>query len=268
MCRLILAEDGVFPIVRDSEGKPLVSVSDAGCDCAGTIQGEGKLVGVPSLFLRLGGCNLRCKWILDDGTVSVCDTAYASYETKSNIEMSVDKVYQLISNNLGNIRHLVITGGEPFLQAASLSVLCKKLKDAYRNIHITIETNGTIYDDKLADDIDLFSISPKLSFSLGGKKIEGLNRTVQLFVDKANGLKEKDYQLKFVTASDKHEAEIVDFLKTVKGWTNADILIMPAGTDDQMLSKSSKTALATCLKYGWRYCSRLHISLFGNKKGV
>jgi 7-carboxy-7-deazaguanine synthase len=79
--KITLANEGVFPIVRDKDGQLLPQVPATGITVAGTIQGEGKLAGVPSLFIRFSSCNLRCIWQLPDGTYSKCDTPYASFDS-------------------------------------------------------------------------------------------------------------------------------------------------------------------------------------------
>ena len=112
-----------------------------------SLQGEGTLLGVPSVFVRTSGCNLRCSW---------CDTPYTSW-TPEGTEMSnaaiVDEVHKYPS------RHVVITGGEPMLFAPVVE-LTQQLKALGQ--HITIETAGTVYQPV---SCDLMSISPKLANS-------------------------------------------------------------------------------------------------------
>lgn len=267
MSKILLSEDGVFPIVRDEKGILLNDVPETGIAMAGTIQGEGKLEGVPSLFIRLAGCNLRCEWVLSDGSRSLCDTEYSSFDISTARKRDVEDVVLLVKNNLGNIRHVVITGGEPFLQAEPLLELCKGIK-ALDDIHITIETNGTLFDAEVGKYVDLFSVSPKLSYSLGGKSLEGLEDSVQNFIDISNSDKSKDIQLKFVVCSEDNEKEIQEFLKSLKGWKPEDVLLMPAGGNQELLAKTSSVVLDMVIRNGWRFCYRLHVALFGGKKGV
>lgn len=100
-----------------------------------TIQGEGVYVGMTSVFLRLGGCNLAC---------SFCDTDFEDFYQMLACDI-VDKIHQLSQNEQGDkiVKLVVITGGEPFRQ--DIAPLCKMLLD--QNYLVQIETNGTIFRD-------------------------------------------------------------------------------------------------------------------------
>src|SRR5438309_1907432 len=113
-----------------------------------SIQGEGELTGVPSVFVRTSGCNLRCNW---------CDTMYASWEPRGT-EMSVNQIVAEVGNH--HAQHCVLTGGEPMI-AKGIYELAQTLRAADQ--HITIETAATIPPDGIA--CDLASLSPKLSNS-------------------------------------------------------------------------------------------------------
>src|SRR5690242_3541988 len=121
-----------------------------------SIQGEGKLVGVPSVFVRMSGCNLRCTW---------CDTPYASWEPEGR-EMSIQEIADEVRKYPA--RHVVLTGGEPMM-FKELPALIAVLKRA--NKQVTVETAGTLWPDALAIEtvgeggIHLASVSPKLSNS-------------------------------------------------------------------------------------------------------
>src|SRR4051812_22168162 len=106
-----------------------------------SIQGEGKLVGVPSVFVWVSGCNLRCVW---------CDTPYASWNPEGE-EISVEGILERV---LGfGARHVVLTGGEPmmFKEMVALIVGLKS-----RGMHVTVETAGTLWLEGIpAGGIDL-----------------------------------------------------------------------------------------------------------------
>jgi len=267
MARLFLSEDGVFPIVKDCTGKYIKDLPGTDFSISGTIQGEGKLIGVPSLFVRLAGCNLRCRWALPNGGTSACDTSYANDGSGESKWHEIDDVIGLVLNNLDNIKHLVITGGEPLLQKESLVEFCKKLKEK-TNIHITIETNGTIEPAELSAYIDLFSVSPKLGNAVVVKSGQRPIYKVQSFIDCVRNNPSKDLQIKFVVSESSEEDKILTFLNSLDSWQSDDIMIMPAGTTNEMLKNTSGSALKIAIKNGWRFTSRLHISLFGDKRKV
>ncbi|MCU4156920.1 7-carboxy-7-deazaguanine synthase QueE [Carboxylicivirga sp. A043] len=285
MEKLILAKEGVFPVTKDRNGLLLEETPQTGLHIAGTIQGEGKLAGVPSLFIRLSGCNLRCIWQMEDGTYSRCDTRYASFQPNEIIELEVDKVVDWVRYNIGNIKHVVITGGEPLLQRRALADLCQKLKEQL-NVHITIESNGSIFDENVAAWVDLFSISPKLSNSVPSPEklaVFGLKENtvfkkhaqkrvnieaLQSYVDLANN-SNKELQLKFVVGRKNDYKEILsDFIEQLNNCQASDILLMPLGATKVEVSRSSPMVLDMAIANGWRFSPRVHIELFGSKSGV
>jgi 7-carboxy-7-deazaguanine synthase len=170
-----LVKNGIFPIVKNADGSPIADIPDTGYAISGTVQGEGKLIGMPCLFIRTSACNLRCAWIGVDGKGSPCDTPYSSHKPEKN-PMEVLDIVKLIQVNQGTIKHIIISGGEPTMQTEALGELLETLQAA--GFHTTIETNATIYDDKIAKFTNLFSMSPKLSSStpheanLAGTKIK------------------------------------------------------------------------------------------------
>lgn len=283
--KITLANEGVFPIVKGKDGNDLPAAPATGIAVAGTIQGEGKLAGVPSLFIRFSSCNLRCIWQLPDGSFSRCDTPYASFDSNDIHQQTVDNVLALVRHNMGPIRHIVITGGEPLLQKEALIELTSRLK-AELQLHVTIETNGTLYNEQVARQVDLFSISPKLANSTpnmaklaalgltpsGPLKFHGerrLNlRALQSYIDLCRST-DKDFQLKFVVGQATDEQEITtQFLNHLKGWANSDIMLMPLGATQKELQQTTPMVLEVAIRNGWRFTPRVHIDLFGSKSGV
>lgn len=264
---MLLARDGIFPIIKDNKGNQLPYLPASGLSIPGTIQGEGKLCGVPSLFIRLAGCNLHCCWETVNGSVSPCDTAYAAYQIDGAYRMSVEEIYDTVLNNSDSIRHIVITGGEPFLQADELSQLCYKLKQNDK-FHLTIETNATLFQEEVCRYIDLFSLSPKLSGShphllTPPYHIENIQKLIHYACSH-----QKEFQLKFVYSRETDIPEIQQLLSRLQGWNKQDILLMPLGGTPEVMRINIQKTLEHCIRNGWRYCDRLHISLFGDKQGV
>jgi len=221
-----------------------------------SIQGEGLLAGVPSVFVRTSGCNLRCDW---------CDTPYASWNPKGT-EISVLEIVNKISEWKCN--HIVLTGGEPMI-APDLPELATVLKKHGK--HITIETAGTLPPNGIP--CDLASISPKLSNSTPpsdrdpawSKKHEVTRLHPEVI---AIWIKNYAFQLKFVVSTENDLAEIKDLLSRLPPVPLDRILLMPEGIDVKTLAARSPWLVEICKREGFRFCPRLHIELFGHLRGT
>ncbi|MDG5800140.1 7-carboxy-7-deazaguanine synthase QueE [Marinilabiliaceae bacterium ANBcel2] len=271
---LILSQEGVFPVTGNKLNKENDSWPATGIGISGTIQGEGKLTGVPSLFIRLAGCNIRCAWELPDGTISRCDTPHSlSFNSPSVFKAKISDITKTIFANLGSLNHIVITGGEPLLQKDELKILISKLKEENKNLHITIETNGTIYDRSVAELCDLISISPKLKgscFAISKNKCDIKRvdiKTIQAYIDSCKK-NNKEFQLKFVVSKPHEENEIKEIISKLKGFSLFDIICMPLGASPKEILKTSSIALKMAIANNWRFSPREHITLFGNKTGT
>ena len=222
-----------------------------------SIQGEGELTGVPSVFIRTSGCNLRCSW---------CDTKYASW-TPEGSESTIDEITAQVDGYPA--RYVVLTGGEPMV-AREIHELARRLKAMGK--HITIETAATILPEGIP--CDLASLSPKLSNSTPDATIAGAwrdrheKRRLQPDIIR-DWIQHYNYQLKFVVASEIDLEEVHDLLATVGAEiAPAKVLLMPEGMDQAVLRQRSLWLVEVCKRHGYRYCDRLHISLFGNTKGT
>lgn len=235
-----------------------------------SIQGEGKLTGVPSFFIRLSGCNLRCAW---------CDTPYASWKPDGGQRTLGELVVQARESG---VDHAVLTGGEPMMFPA-LSELSARLAaprgSGGAGMHITVETAGTIIPPE-GVTCHLMSVSPKLSNSTprndprdaGGQwasRHEQRRINVPVLQQLIDGFPPPSRQFKFVVSAavEKDVGEIDALLGQLRGWRPGDILLMPEGT--QLPGAEHQAALVkVCVARGWRFCHRLHLQLFGNVRGT
>jgi 7-carboxy-7-deazaguanine synthase len=221
-----------------------------------SIQGEGLLAGVPSIFIRTSGCNLRCDW---------CDTRYASWKPEGP-EMSVEEILKKLTE--WNCDHVVLTGGEPMI-APDLPELASLLKK--QNKHITIETAGTILPNGIS--CDLASISPKLSNSTPAasrdpawaKKHEATRLQPEVI---SEWIRKYPFQLKFVVSTESDLAEINNLLSRLPPVPSDRILLMPEGIDVKTLAARSPWLVEICKREGFRFCPRLQIELFGHTRGT
>ena len=227
-----------------------------------SIQGEGIYTGIPSIFVRFGGCNLRCVF----GN-SRCDTPYSSFDVEEAAFNTLEEVISEINiDSNSNINHLVITGGEPLLHREAVEELIRR----YPHYTITIETNGTLPPIKGYKNV-LWSISPKLSTSVD-KELKYLTKEQAERHDKTRINKEvlkefndENYQLKFVYSSQESVAEIKEIVQL---FDEPTVLLMPEGTTNNQLNEIQKECAYVCILNGWRFCDRLHIRIWGDKRGV
>ena len=223
-----------------------------------SIQGEGELTGVPSVFVRTSGCNLRCRW---------CDTKYASWKPEGDnvtINDLLDKVCSYPA------RHVVISGGEPMI-AKGIEEFTHLLKESGK--HITIETAGTIAPNGI--QCDLASLSPKLSDSTpkeGDINKEWIDRHESKRLDYdilSEWVNSYNFQLKFVVSKEEEIKEIQNVISRIEGKILPEkVLLMPEGIDPDTLRSRYDLLIDLCKENGYRLCHRLHIDLFGNTPGT
>jgi len=215
-----------------------------------SIQGEGGLVGVPSVFVRTSGCNLRCSW---------CDTPYTSWQPEG-----ADLSRRQILDELRSYpaRHVVVTGGEPMIQPEIIP-LTEQLRAA--GLHITIETAGTVFRPVACD---LMSISPKLANSTPGGDWAARHDRLRLQPEILKELTARyDYQLKFVIQRPEDLAEVRDLVGTLAA-DPSRVILMPEGTDPEQLRERAVWLVEICKEEGFRFSPRLHVDLWGSRRGV
>ena len=219
-----------------------------------SVQGEGALMGMPSTFIRTTGCNLRCVW---------CDTPYTSWDPEGE-EWTIARLLEAVDGY--GVRHVVVTGGEPMI-APEIVPLTEALRA--RGAHITIETAGTVFAPVACD---LMSISPKLANSTPRERDGGRWATqhdrLRIQPDVLCRLiSSYDYQLKFVVASPGDLDEIHALVADLRAEASR-VVLMPEGIDATTLRARGEWLVPICIRNGYRFSPRLHIELFGNRRGT
>lgn len=206
-----------------------------------SLQGEGSRCGTPAVFLRLAGCNLHCSW---------CDTRYS---WAPGCELAVDEVAaRLLSYGCPSI---VITGGEPLLQAVELERLLSRLP---ADFYIEVETNGTLAPTAaLAGRVNQWNVSPKLSHSGNSAQRALCPAALAAFVETGRAW------FKFVVQSESDWATIAGL-----GLPQQRIILMPCATTRAELTAARPAVAALCLQHRVRLGDRLHITLWNDEKGV
>ncbi len=212
-----------------------------------SIQGEGVSQGTPAVFVRLAGCNLACSW---------CDTAYSWNGSATPLKLTAEEVAAAVLKY--PCRHLILTGGEPLIQQKALPSLLTLLPSH----SVEIETNGTILpDDPLIRRVTQFNVSPKLPHS--GNAPDRSWKPEILRQLAATG----KAWFKFVVSS---EADLTRILQITPaaGIPPERILIMPLAANTAQLNAMRAQTVDWCLRHGLRFSDRLHIAIWGDKKGV
>jgi organic radical activating enzyme len=218
-----------------------------------SLQGEGKTMGVPSLFLRTQYCNQSCKW---------CDTIEVwkhgvPYISKEIIDKWKDEKWY---NKLIKGTHLVITGGEPLTQQKNLISL---LQDLPLNVYKEVETAGTIKPEERFDKlINQYNVSPKLENSGMKKNVRHKEDVLDYFSknEKAN--------FKFVIDNQDDLYEVIDdFINKFK-IDNSDVWLMPQGSSRKELEVKREWLAEICKLYNFNYSDRLQVVIWDRTTGV
>ncbi|MBU2340591.1 MAG: 7-carboxy-7-deazaguanine synthase QueE [Alphaproteobacteria bacterium] len=243
----------MLTLATQSPGEPEIFAS---------VQGEGPSAGMPVAFLRLSRCNLACVW---------CDTAYTwhftgderphrsgeTHDRRANqVALPVAEVAGLIAEH--GQKRLVVTGGEPLLQAGALAELLELLPD----ITVEIETNGTTRAPPRLDiRIDQYNVSPKLSHSGNPPELALISERLHAYAGDPRAW------FKFVVAGPEDVAEAAALVRA-HAIPPARVFLMPEGTDSATLRSRERWLVPLCLEHGFRMSDRLHIHLFGDTRGT
>jgi len=226
-----------------------------------SLQGEGVSAGAPAVFLRLGNCNLSCNY---------CDTPYTWDETRFDLQtelspLEINEVASWIAAQ--NHGRLIVTGGEPLLQHARLTQLFASLDgllsaQGAQELTVEIETNGTVKPSPaLLTRVNQWNVSPKLSFS-GESSARRLKPDVlRCFAALPHAF------FKFVVRSPS-DVDEVEALIECYDFERARVLLMPEAIEPLALRERSPQVAEWALGAGLRFSSRLHLELYGGRRGT
>ena len=222
-----------------------------------SIQGEGKTVGTPAVFLRLTGCNLLCQsdsWI--------CDTIAVWRKGKKQFfeEVLQGELFSALKTGA----HLVITGGEPLLHQDKITEFLKWFQKGYGwKPIIEIETNGTIFPNNyLRMVVDFWNVSPKLANS--GESIE--RRLNPAAIKKLNSMGTSIF--KFVVESEQDYEDLFNTFILNHLVKKNKVYLMPAGENQEQLNRTRDIVVNLCKVHRVKYTERLHIVIWNKKTGV
>ncbi|MDP2131533.1 MAG: 7-carboxy-7-deazaguanine synthase QueE [Erythrobacter sp.] len=240
----------------------LATDDTGGSEIFASLQGEGPSAGTPVAFVRLSRCNLACVW---------CDTAYTwhfegdnrphrdgiAFERKANqVTLSPAETAERIAA-LGQNR-LVITGGEPLLQAGGLAEMLEHLPD----ISVEIETNGTVAPPPRLDiRVDQYNVSPKLAHSGNPAGLALIPERLDAFAADPRAF------FKFVIAAPEDVAEVLELQRRYH-FKPGHVFLMAEGTDSVTQRERQAWLAPLCLEHGLRMSDRLHIQLYGDTRGT
>lgn len=235
-----------------------------------TIQGEGPSQGRAVAFVRLGLCNLDCRW---------CDTPFTwdwtgkngtAYDKETELHrMSIDDILVAL-DDLHDVDHapidrVVISGGEPLVQQRRLVHLIAAL--AERDIAVEIETNGTIIPNPDLAELALdgwvaFNCSPKLANS-------GIDHDTRIVPEALDAISQLPSIFKFVI-TDEHDCTEIETLvaSTLNHVHPKQVYVMPEGIEREVILDRLPWVMTQAAKRGWSVSPRLHVLAYGNQRGI
>jgi organic radical activating enzyme len=227
-----------------------------------SLQGEGPSAGKPCAFVRLSRCNLACVW---------CDTAYTwrfegdnrPHRSAEHFDRAANQVTLSEEEVAGRIAalgkpRLVITGGEPLLQAGALARMLALLSGTI----VEIETNGTVAPSRALDAlVRQYNVSPKLAHSGNPAPLALLPERLEAWAAEPRAF------FKFVVAAPIDAAEVLALAASF-AIPRERIYLMAEGTDAATLAARESWLAPLCLEHNLTLSKRLHIELYGDSRGT
>ncbi|MFN4257112.1 MAG: 7-carboxy-7-deazaguanine synthase QueE [Saprospiraceae bacterium] len=236
-----------------------------------SIQGEGKSIGLPSIFVRTSLCNLHCIWCDTDYTWNWVGTRFPHINDSKPAYKKFDKKEWVAEIPLADVadavakfpcRNVILTGGEPMLQQPQLAGLMQILRERDPAYRFETETNGTLVPTAAFDAaIDQYNVSPKLENSGNVRRLREKPTAYRFFAanPKAN--------FKFVVAEPADLQEVLQLIEKY-GIASERVFLMPEGTSPGRLAERREWLVEVCKTHGFRFTDRLHVQIWGDKKGV
>lgn len=268
---------GVQTIIRSDDRPEEVRTLRVACKSPGepeifrSVQGEGRNVGRIRSFLRLSGCNLQCAWCDTPYTWNWEGTAWPGIDDLPDPLPKFRQDNEMLSLPIEEVARrvlelpaegLVITGGEPMVQSRGLLTLIAHLKHLQPELLVEIETNGTIAPSpELAAAVDLFTVSPKLDHARNRSNSALRDGALAVFAALPEAV------FKFV-AGTSDDLDQIARLATSFGIARSRVYVMPLGTDSRTITKTGARLISHVIAAGFNYSDRLHIHLFGERRGT
>lgn len=236
-----------------------------------TLQGEGTSAGLPAVFIRSSRCNLHCRWCDTDYTWNFEGTpwphdsdsrpGYAKYR-RSDVTIELDPAAIVPLVTLHPARRVVLTGGEPLLQQNDWLELITRLRAIDPDYTFEVETNGTrLPIPAFEAAVDQFNVSPKLANSGMDEQTRIAPEVLARFAASPKAW------FKFVVRGGADFTEIDELVRR-HALPSDRIIVMPEGRTAAELDTHAPTVAAGCLARGWRFSDRLHVRLWGDRRGV
>jgi organic radical activating enzyme len=233
-----------------------------------SIQGEGKNIGQPSIFVRTTLCNLHCRWCDTDYTWNWKGTSFAHDKDQEPGYEKFDKAAVIKEMSVAEVaaavqqfpcKNVVLTGGEPMIQQEQLAELMALLGPDY---WFEVETNGTLIPQpEFEARIHQYNLSPKLANSGNPKQLRERPKVYRYFADNPKAL------FKFVLTQ---KSELEEVLRLVNTYhiPHERVYLMPEGTVAEDLVQKQAWLIEVCKTHGFHFTSRLHVWIYGDRRGV
>ena len=236
-----------------------------------SIQGEGKSLGTPSVFVRSSLCNLHCIWCDTDYTWNWAGTRFPHVNDNKPGYQKFDKKVWIAECYVAEVAaevvkhpclNVILTGGEPMLQQPAFTALMFELRKQNPGYSFEVETNGTLMPEESFDAaIDQYNVSPKLENSNNPRKLREKPAVYRFFASSPKA------HFKFVVATPTDLQEVFELIR-LYNIDKGKIWLMPEGSGRQALARKRKWLVEVCKSNGFRYTDRLHVQIWGSKKGV